>query len=95
MYIADPCPLLSVVIEDSMVGLRAAVGAGMKCLITYTPSTAAEDFYGEGAAAKVRTKRQVNEQVPPRGVVLQLGRRCMRFWPNNHCQQKMFELSQV
>jgi hypothetical protein len=25
----------------------------MKCLITYTPSTAAEDFYGEGAAAKM------------------------------------------
>lgn len=40
-------------IEDSLVGLRAAVGAGMKCLITYTPSTVAEDFYGEGAAAKV------------------------------------------
>ena len=36
-----------------MVGLRAAVSAGMKCLITYTPSTASEDFYGEGAAAKV------------------------------------------
>mmetsp|Transcript_20029 Transcript_20029/g.60876 ORF Transcript_20029/g.60876 Transcript_20029/m.60876 type:complete len:305 (-) Transcript_20029:182-1096(-) len=42
-----------IVIEDSMVGLRAAVSAGMKCLITYTPSTASEDFYGEGAAAKV------------------------------------------
>lgn len=42
-----------VVIEDSLVGLRAATGAGMKCLITYTPSTAAEDFYAEGAAAKV------------------------------------------
>ena len=41
------------VIEDSLVGLRAAIGAGMRCLITYTPSTAAEDFYGEGAAAKV------------------------------------------
>jgi len=42
-----------VVIEDSLVGLRAARGAGMRCLITYTPSTASEDFYGEGAAAKV------------------------------------------
>lgn len=42
-----------VVIEDSLVGLRAAVGAGMPCLITYTPQTAAQDFYGEGAAAKV------------------------------------------
>lgn len=26
---------------------------GMKCLITYTSSTAGEDFYGEGADAKV------------------------------------------
>ena len=42
-----------VVIEDSLVGLRAATSAGMPCLITYTASTAAEDFYGEGAAAKV------------------------------------------
>ena len=25
----------------------------MKCLITYTSSTASEDFYGEGADAKV------------------------------------------
>ena len=25
----------------------------MKCIITYTPSTAGEDFYGEGASAKV------------------------------------------
>ena len=36
-----------------MVGLRAAKGAGMKCIITYTSSTAGEDFYGEGADAKV------------------------------------------
>jgi HAD superfamily hydrolase (TIGR01509 family) len=42
-----------VVIEDSLVGLRAAVGANMKCIVTYTNSTADQDFYGEGAAAKV------------------------------------------
>jgi HAD superfamily hydrolase (TIGR01509 family) len=46
---ADKC----VVIEDSMVGLRAAKGANMKCIITYTDSTADADFYGEGADAKV------------------------------------------
>ena len=46
---ADKC----VVIEDSLVGLRAAKGAGMSCIITYTDSTAGEDFYGEGADAKV------------------------------------------
>mmetsp|Transcript_26426 Transcript_26426/g.76263 ORF Transcript_26426/g.76263 Transcript_26426/m.76263 type:complete len:202 (+) Transcript_26426:1-606(+) len=42
-----------VVVEDSMVGLRAAKAAGMKCIITYTASTEGEDFYGEGADAKV------------------------------------------
>lgn len=42
-----------VVIEDSLVGLRAAKGAGMKCIITYTDSTETADFYGEGADAKV------------------------------------------
>lgn len=46
-------PMKCVVVEDSMVGLRAAKGAGMKCLITYTSSTEGEDFYGEGADAKV------------------------------------------
>lgn len=46
-------PSKCVVIEDSMVGLRAAKGAGMKCLITYTSSTGGEDFYGEGADATV------------------------------------------
>ena len=40
-------------IEDSLIGLRAALQAGMKCVITYTSSTADCDFYGEGAHAKV------------------------------------------
>lgn len=46
---ADKC----VVIEDSMVGLRAAKAASMRCLITYTPNTQGEDFYAEGADAAV------------------------------------------
>lgn len=46
-------PKRCVVVEDSLVGLKAAKGAGMKCLITYTSSTAGEDFYGFGADAKV------------------------------------------
>ncbi|KAJ8608443.1 hypothetical protein CTAYLR_009597 [Chrysophaeum taylorii] len=46
-------PQNCVVVEDSLVGLRAARAAGMHCIITYTSSTAAEDFYGEGAAAKL------------------------------------------
>ncbi|CAB9505880.1 dehalogenase-like hydrolase domain-containing protein At4g39970 [Seminavis robusta] len=46
---ADRC----VVIEDSLIGLQAAKGANMKCVITYTGGTKDEDFYGEGADAKV------------------------------------------
>lgn len=46
---ADKC----VVVEDSLVGLRAAKGADMKCIITYTSSTESQDFYAEGADAKV------------------------------------------
>ena len=40
-----------VVVEDSLVGLRAAKAAEMACVITYTSSTADADFYGEGADA--------------------------------------------
>jgi len=46
-------PSRCVVIEDSIVGLKAAKGAGMRCIITYTTSTENEDFYGIGADAKV------------------------------------------
>ena len=42
-----------VVVEDSIVGLRAAKAAEMACIITYTEETAGEDFYGTGADAKL------------------------------------------
>jgi beta-phosphoglucomutase-like phosphatase (HAD superfamily) len=32
-------PADCVVVEDSIIGLKAALGAGMRCIITYTPST--------------------------------------------------------
>jgi beta-phosphoglucomutase-like phosphatase (HAD superfamily) len=32
-------PADCVVVEDSTIGLKAALGAGMRCIITYTPST--------------------------------------------------------
>ncbi|KAG2485807.1 hypothetical protein HYH03_015518 [Edaphochlamys debaryana] len=35
-----------VVVEDSMIGLQAATGAGMRCIITYTPSTRSQSFPG-------------------------------------------------
>ncbi|KAL5556070.1 hypothetical protein UlMin_038306 [Ulmus minor] len=34
----------SIVVEDSVIGLQAATSAGMPCVITYTPSTAEQDF---------------------------------------------------
>ena len=46
-------PKRCVVIEDSIVGLKAAKGAGMRCIITYTTSTEKEDFYSFGCDAKV------------------------------------------
>lgn len=46
-------PSRCVVVEDSMVGLKAAKGANMRCIITYTSSTENEDFYGSGCDAKV------------------------------------------
>lgn len=46
-------PQCCVVVEDSLVGLKAAVSAGMHCVITYTSSTRQEDFYGHGASAKL------------------------------------------
>ena len=46
-------PARCVVVEDSLIGLQAAKGANMKCIITYTTSTAAVDFYGNGAQAKM------------------------------------------
>lgn len=39
-------PSECVVIEDSTIGLQAALGAGMRCIITYTPSTKQQAFDG-------------------------------------------------
>lgn len=39
---ADPGRCL--VVEDSVIGLQAALGAGMNCIITYTSSTSTQDF---------------------------------------------------
>lgn len=36
-------------IEDSLIGLQAALSAHMKCVITHTPSTATQDFTGAAA----------------------------------------------
>ncbi|CAI5994170.1 unnamed protein product [Closterium sp. NIES-65] len=39
-------PSSCLVVEDSVIGLQAALGAGMLCVITYTPSTKSQDFTG-------------------------------------------------
>ena len=42
-------PSQCIVVEDSVVGLKAAKAAGMRCIITYTSSTEKEDFKSLGA----------------------------------------------
>ena len=39
-------PRACVVVEDSAIGVAAAVGAGMRCVVTYTRSTRAQAFAG-------------------------------------------------
>jgi len=53
--VADKC----LVIEDSMVGLRSAIGAGMHCVITPTSSTASGAFEEEGAGAVLQSLESV------------------------------------
>ena len=41
-------PIECMVIEDSHIGLRAALGAGMNCIVTTSTYTIGEDFSGAG-----------------------------------------------
>ena len=50
-----------VVIEDSMVGLRAALGASMPCIITPCPSSDVPDFKKEGAKAVMDDRRGLGD----------------------------------
>jgi HAD superfamily hydrolase (TIGR01509 family) len=50
-----------VVIEDSMVGLRAALGANMPCIVTPCPSSDVPDFKAEGASAVMDDKRGLGD----------------------------------
>ena len=45
--------MMFLIVSSLSLFRRAAKAAGMKCIITYTDSTASEDFYGKGADAKV------------------------------------------
>ena len=42
-------PAKCIVVEDSLIGLKAALGAGMRCVITYTTGSVAQDFVGATA----------------------------------------------
>ena len=50
---ADDC----VVVEDSMNGLRAALAAGMRCVVVPCPSTAHQDF--TGASGRIRSLEEL------------------------------------
>jgi beta-phosphoglucomutase-like phosphatase (HAD superfamily) len=39
-------PAECVVVEDSQIGVDAAVGAGMRCIVTYTSSSKSQSFGG-------------------------------------------------
>ena len=54
---ADKC----VVVEDSLVGLRAALGANMPCLITPCPSSDVPDFIAEGAKAVMDDRKGLGD----------------------------------
>ena len=34
------------VVEDSQIGVDAAIGAGMRCIVTYTSSSQSQSFAG-------------------------------------------------
>jgi HAD superfamily hydrolase (TIGR01509 family) len=53
-------PTRCIVVEDSLIGVQAAVAAGMTCIVTYTSSTEAVDFYTHGAAAKMSSLANVS-----------------------------------
>jgi hypothetical protein len=46
-------PAECVVIEDSEIGVAAATGAGMRCIVTYTASTQKQPFGGAERIVKV------------------------------------------
>ncbi|CAJ1343272.1 unnamed protein product [Effrenium voratum] len=53
-----------VVVEDSKIGLEAAVAAGMKCYITYTDSTQGQKFEGAAEVMPDATKLSLDRMFP-------------------------------
>jgi HAD superfamily hydrolase (TIGR01509 family) len=57
-------PERCLVVEDSVIGLQAALGAGMNCIITYTDSTSAQDFAGAKATFSSLAGVGLNDLLP-------------------------------
>jgi len=55
------------VVEDSKIGLEAALGAGMPCYITYTGSTRDQDFTGAQAVVADATQLSLALMCPAGG----------------------------
>ena len=54
-----------IVIEDSKIGLEAALGASMPCYITYTDSTKGQDFSGASLVMEDATRLSLAAILPP------------------------------
>ncbi|CAE7479860.1 unnamed protein product [Symbiodinium natans] len=52
------------VVEDSKIGLEAALAAGMRCFITYTDSTQGQDFSGATEVLPDATQLQLSKIFP-------------------------------
>lgn len=57
-------PADCVVIEDSKIGLEAALGAEMPCYITYTDSTSTQDFAGATEVVADATELSLDKMFP-------------------------------
>jgi len=57
-------PGFCAVVEDSKIGLEAAIGASMACYITYTESTRSQDFTGARAVVADATQLSLERILP-------------------------------
>eukprot|EP00897_Mesotaenium_endlicherianum_P000567 jgi/Mesen1/10510/ME000083S10017 len=56
-------PQQCLVVEDSAIGLKAALGADMRCIITYTSSTKSQAFEGASAVVEDLSSTSIDDLV--------------------------------